>query len=65
MPVAAPAAAASITLAGLSAPSLSSASNWSIGVSVSGLRILANKRPPGAAMNDAAIRYSRGTPIEA
>ncbi|MNI73517.1 hypothetical protein D3C73_1295300 [compost metagenome] len=64
MPEAAPEAAASITLAGRSSSAINFvASSLSWVFSVSGTISLANSRPPGAAMNEAAIRYSSGTPI--
>ena len=62
-PEEAPVAAASITFTG--ATSSSTSSSTELGVSVSGCNILANNKPPGADMKQAAIKYSTGTPMSA
>ncbi len=67
-PELAPAAAASSTLVGWSSSSSrrsSAAETLSSGVSVSGISSLANSSPPGAAMKEAATRYSMGMPSAA
>ena len=46
-------------------PSSENPSTRSIGVPVSGFINLANNKPPGAAMNEAASRYFMSTPIAA
>ena len=66
-PEAAPLAAASMTFtASPSCCSLSSSlDKSSLGTSVSGTMSFANISPPGAAMKEAAMRYSSGTPKDA
>ncbi|CSB85614.1 Uncharacterised protein [Vibrio cholerae] len=49
----------------MSSPPSRVMSSLSCGFSVSGIISFANSRPPGAAMNDAATKYSILTPIEA